>query len=112
MKLVTIITRQSRLDEILNALREEGIHGVTVSDVMGSGKQRGRTAYYGGEEYALELTPKVKIELVLPTDRCDGICTRLADAARTGEIGDGKIWVVDVASVVRIRTGETGPEAI
>jgi nitrogen regulatory protein P-II 1 len=112
MKLITCITRQSRLDDVLNALREEGIRGVTVSEVLGAGKQRGRAAYYGGEEYTLELSPKVKIELLVPADQCDHLVRLVGDAARTGEVGDGKVWVVGVESVLRIRTGEVGREAI
>jgi nitrogen regulatory protein PII len=112
MKLITVITRPSRLDDVLSVVRESGARGVTVTEVLGSGKQLGRAAYYGGEEYAIALSPKVKIEIVVANDRADDMCRLVADAARTGEIGDGKIWVVDVESVIRIRTGETGPEAV
>lgn len=112
MRLITCITRQSRLDDVLNALREEGLHGVTVSEVLGAGKQRGRTAYYGDGEYALELSPKIKIEVLVPADQSERLVKVMGDAAHTGEVGDGKVWVVAVESVLRIRTGETGREAV
>lgn len=112
MKLITVVTRQNRLDDVLTALREAGLRGVTVTDVLGSGKQLGRSPYYGDEEYALELQPKVKIEILVTDEACDEICDVIVKAARTGEVGDGKLWIADVDRVLRIRTGETGTEAV
>lgn len=81
-------------------------------EVLGAGKQRGRAAYYGGEEYTPELPPKIKVEVLAPAEHCERLVGVVGDAARTGEVGDGKVWVVAVESVLRIRTGEVGREAV
>lgn len=112
MKLIACITRQGRLDAVLNALREEGVRGVTVSGGARGGQATGRAAYYGGEEYTPELSPKIKIEVLAPAEHCERLVGVVGDAARTGEVGDGKVWVVAVESVLRIRTGEVGREAV
>src|SRR5689334_21429103 len=112
MQIVTAIVKPSRLDPVLDALREAGIAGLTVSEVRGFGRQKGKTEVYRGAEYEVKLLPKVKIEVVVPTDLVDRAVEAIAQAAKTGKIGDGKIWVSDLNSVMRIRTGETDRAAI
>jgi nitrogen regulatory protein P-II 2 len=112
MKLVTAIIKPSRLDPVLDALKGAGVAGLTVSEVRGFGRQKGKTEVYRGAEYEVKLLPKVKVEVAAPAERVDAIVEAIADAAKTGKIGDGKVWVVDLDSVLRIRTGETGQAAI
>ena len=112
MKLVTAIIKPSRLDPVLDALKEAGVSGLTVSEVRGFGRQKGKTEIYRGAEYEVRLLPKVKVEIATQPDRVEAIVEAIADAAKTGKIGDGKIWVTDLDSVQRIRTGETGESAI
>ncbi|GAM98347.1 nitrogen regulatory protein P-II [alpha proteobacterium U9-1i] len=112
MKLVTAIIKPSRLDPVLDALKEAGVAGLTVSEVRGFGRQKGKTEVYRGAEYEVKLLPKVKIEVVAAEELVERVVEAIAQAANTGKIGDGKVWVCDLASVLRIRTGETGQAAI
>lgn len=111
MKLEAII-RPSKLDDVKDALDEIGVKGITVISVMGAGKQRGRTQYYRGQEYVVNLLDKTKIELVVADAQVEGIVEAIAKAAYTGEIGDGKIFISKVEDCVRIRTGERGEIAL
>jgi nitrogen regulatory protein P-II 2 len=112
MKLITAIIKPSRLDAVLDAMKEIGVAGMTVTEVRGFGRQKGKTEVYRGAEYEVKLLPKVKVEILAAPDRVETIAEQLAASARTGKIGDGKIWVADLDSVLRIRTGETGEVAI
>lgn len=112
MKLVTAIIKPSRLDPVLEALNDIGVGGLTVSEVRGFGRQKGKTEVYRGAEYEVKLLPKVKIEIAAADDVAERVVDAIAAAARTGRIGDGKIWVADLDTVLRIRTGETGQAAV
>ncbi|MBY0566118.1 MAG: P-II family nitrogen regulator [Hyphomonadaceae bacterium] len=112
MKLITAIIKPSRLDPVLDALKDAGVGGLTVSEVRGFGRQKGKTEVYRGAEYEVKLLPKVKIEIVASPETVDKIADAIAAAAKTGKIGDGKIWIVDLDAVSRIRTGETGQAAV
>ena len=112
MKIVVAIVKPHRLDEVKEALRDIGVDGLTSTDVEGFGRQRGHTEVYRGAEYQVDFVPKVKIEVLCDDDQVDGIVDAVTKAARTGKIGDGKIWVSPVEQVVRIRTGEMGPDAL
>jgi len=112
MKLVTAIVKPHRIEEVKEALRDAGVQGLTTTDVEGFGRQRGHTEVYRGAEYQVDFVPKVKVEIVVPDDDVQGVMDAIVKAARTGKIGDGKVWVTEVDQVVRIRTGEMGPDAI
>ena len=112
MKLVVAIIKPHRLDEVKEALRDAGVNGLTTTDVEGFGRQRGHTEVYRGAEYQVDFVPKVKVEVLCDDDQVQGVVDTITKAARTGKIGDGKIWVVAVEQVVRIRTGEMGPDAL
>ena len=112
MKLVTAIVQPHRLDSVRLALTEIGIAGLTVTEVRGYGRQKGHTEIYRGAEYTISFLPKLKIEVALPDERVDDAIGAITRAARTGKIGDGKIFVLDLESVVRVRTGETGDAAL
>jgi nitrogen regulatory protein PII len=112
MILVTAVIKPHALDAVREALSHVGIAGMTTSEVKGFGRQRGHTEVYRGAEYKIDFVPKIKIEVLTAAESPDDIVEAIAKAARTGKIGDGKIWVTAVDSVTRIRTGETGPEAI
>ncbi len=112
MHLVTAIIKAHRVEEVTNALKDIGVTGMTISDVQGFGRQRGHTEVYRGSEYQVDFLPKVRVDVLCETSNADKIADVIADAARTGKIGDGKIWISEVARVVRIRTGETGDEAL
>jgi nitrogen regulatory protein P-II 1 len=112
MKLVTAIVKPHRIEDVKEALREIGVSGLTTTDVEGFGRQRGHTEVYRGAEYQVDFVPKVKVEVVIDDDDAQGVVDAVVKAARTGKIGDGKIWVTEVERVVRIRTGEMGPDAI
>ena len=112
MKLITAIVKPFKLDETKEALKAVGLPGVTVTEVRGFGRQGGHTETYRGAEYKIDFVPKVKIEVVVDDDVVDQTVTAIKDAAATGKIGDGKIWVTTVERLVRIRTGEEGTEAI
>ncbi len=112
MKLVTAIIKPFRLDDVRNALSEVGIQGMTVSEVKGFGRQRGHTELYRGAEYVVDFLPKAKIELAVADEIAEQVTEAITTAARTGKIGDGKIFVSDVVEAIRIRTGETGAAAV
>jgi nitrogen regulatory protein P-II 2 len=112
MKLVMAIIKPFKLDGVREALTELGVQGLTVSEVKGFGRQKGQTEIYRGAEYAVNFLPKVKIEVVVADDMLDRVVEAIQSTANTGKIGDGKIFVLDVAQSVRIRTGETGADAI
>jgi nitrogen regulatory protein P-II 1 len=112
MKKIEAIIKPFKLDDVREALSEAGVSGLTVTEVKGFGRQKGHTELYRGAEYVVDFLPKVKIELVVADDLVDNCIEAITSAARTGKIGDGKIFVTSIAQVVRIRTGEQGPEAI
>lgn len=112
MKLVTAIVKPFKLDDVRTALSEIGVQGVTVTEVKGFGRQKGHTELYRGAEYKVDFLPKVKIEVAIKTEMLDQVIQSISNAARTGKIGDGKIFVSAMEQVVRIRTGETGEEAL
>ena len=112
MKLVTAIVKPHRVEEVKETLRELGVSGLTTTDVEGFGRQRGHTEVYRGAEYQVDFVPKVKFEIVVADDDTDEVVEAIVKAARTGKIGDGKIWVTEVERVMRIRTGESGPDAL
>jgi len=112
MKLVMAIIKPFKLDGVREALTELGVQGLTVGEVKGFGRQKGQTEIYRGAEYAVNFLPKVKIEVVVPDDMTDRVVETIQSTANTGKIGDGKIFVLDVAQSVRIRTGETGADAL
>lgn len=112
MKLVTAIIKPFKLEDVKTALEGRGIHGLTVSEVSGFGRQRGHTEVYRGAEYTVDLIPKVRVEVVVDDDAADGVVEAIVSAAQTGKIGDGKVWVIPVETVVRVRTGERGASAL
>lgn len=112
MKLITAIVKPHRIEEVKEALRDVGVNGLTTTDVEGFGRQRGHTEVYRGAEYQVDFVPKVKVEVVVSDDDVQGVIDAIVKAARTGKIGDGKLWVTDAEQVIRIRTGERGPDAI
>ncbi|MEN8207037.1 MAG: P-II family nitrogen regulator [Pseudomonadota bacterium] len=112
MKLVTAIIKPFKLDDVREGLSEIGVQGVTVTEVKGFGRQKGHTELYRGAEYVVDFLPKVKIEAAVATDMVDKAIEAISRAANTGKIGDGKIFVSSLEQTVRIRTGETGPDAL
>ena len=112
MKLVTAIIKPFKLEEVKEALTDIGINGLTVSEASGFGRQRGHVEVYRGAEYTVDLVPKVRVEVLADDDVVDRVVDAIVGAARTDRIGDGKVWVVPVDRVVRVRTGEQGPDAI
>lgn len=112
MKMLMAIIKPFKLDAVREALSEVGVQGMTVTEVRGFGRQKGHTELYRGAEYTVDLLPKIKIELALADDQIEKAVEAIQKAAKTGQIGDGKIFVYDLNETVRIRTGETGPEAI
>ena len=112
MKLVTAIIKPFKLDEVREALSGMGVQGITVTEVKGFGRQKGHTELYRGAEYVVDFLPKVKIEAAIRADLLDSVIEAIEKAARTGKIGDGKIFVSDIEQVIRIRTGESGVEAL
>ena len=112
MKLVTAIIKPFKLDEVREALSSIGVQGITVTEVKGFGRQKGHTELYRGAEYVVDFLPKVKVDVVVPDKLLDGAIDAIVKAARTGKIGDGKIFVSNVDQVIRIRTGETDEAAI
>ena len=112
MKKIEAIIKPFKLDEVKEALQDMGVQGMTVLEVKGYGRQKGHTELYRGAEYVVDFLPKIKIEVVIPDDLLDRALEAIQSAAHTGRIGDGKIFVTDVIDVVRIRTGEAGPQAI
>jgi nitrogen regulatory protein P-II 1 len=112
VKLITAIVKPHRIEEVKEALRDIGVNGLTTTDVEGFGRQRGHTEVYRGAEYQVDFVPKVKVEVLVADDEAQGVIDAIEKAARTGKIGDGKIWVTEAEQVIRIRTGERGPDAI
>ena len=112
MKLITAIIKPHMLDGVRDALSDSGIKGLTATEVKGFGRQKGHTEVYRGAEYTVDFVPKLKIEIVTEDDQVDAIVTKITESARTGEIGDGKIFVSDMSEAVRIRTGEIGSAAL
>ncbi|MFN8048443.1 MAG: P-II family nitrogen regulator [Ancrocorticia sp.] len=112
MKLVTAIIQPHRLEEVKKAVMAEGVKGMTVSQVNGYGRQKGHTEVYRGAEYTVDLLPKVKIELVCSDSDAEAIAQTIASSARSGRIGDGKIWITSVEQVIRVRTGDSGEDAL
>ena len=112
MKLVTAIIKPFKLDEVREALSAIGVQGITVTEVKGFGRQKGHTELYRGAEYVVDFLPKVKIEAAIKSDLLEQVIDAIEKSANTGKIGDGKIFVLDVGQVVRIRTGETGEDAV
>ncbi len=112
MKFVTAIIKPFKLDEVREALSAIGVQGVTVTEVKGFGRQKGHTELYRGAEYVVDFLPKVKIEVAVKADMLDQVVEAITKSANTGKIGDGKIFVFDLEQVIRIRTGETGPDAL
>ena len=112
MKLITAIIKPHMLDGVRDALSKSGIQGLTVTEVKGFGRQKGHTEVYRGAEYSVDFVPKIKIEVVADDPQVDTAITAITDSARTGEIGDGKIFVSDMGNAVRIRTGESGVSAL
>ena len=112
MKLVTAIVKPFRLDDVRNALSEVGVQGMTVSEVNGFGRQRGHTELYRGAEYVVDFLPKAKIEVAVADDRVEEVIEAIVNSAKTGKVGDGKIFVTPLEHVCRIRTGETGNNAL
>jgi nitrogen regulatory protein P-II 1 len=112
MKLVTAIIKPFKLEDAKAALEAYGIHGLTISEASGYGRQRGHTEVYRGAEYTVDLVPKVRIEVLVEDDDANAVVDVITKSAQTGRIGDGKVWIVPVESVVRVRTGERGPAAL
>ena len=112
MKLITAIIKPFKLDDVKAALEVLGVQGLTVSEVQGFGRQRGHTEVYRGAEYTVDLVPKVRVEVLVDTGDTDKVLDAVVEAARTGKIGDGKVWVTDVDMLVRVRTGERDADAI
>jgi len=112
MKLVTAIIKPFKLDDVREALSDIGVQGMTVTEVKGFGRQKGHTELYRGAEYVVDFLPKVKLEIAVDSDKLDPTIEAISAAARTGKIGDGKIFVTALEEVVRIRTGETGADAV
>ena len=112
MKLIVAIIKPFKLDDVRQAVADIGIQGITVTEVKGFGRQRGHTELYRGAEYVVDFLPKAKIELAVADDIAEQVIEAITNTARTGAIGDGKIFVIDLEQVIRIRTGETGAEAV
>jgi nitrogen regulatory protein P-II 1 len=112
MKLIVAVLKPFKLDEVKEALKALGVHGMTLTEVQGFGRQRGHTEVYRGAEYEVEFVPKLRLEIVVDDAQADEVVDTIVDSAGTGKIGDGKVWVVPVDEVVRVRTGERGADAL
>ena len=112
MKLITAVVKPHRLDEIKEALQAFGVHGLTVTEASGYGRQRGHTEVYRGAEYTVDLVPKVRVEVLVDDEDADDVMDVIVKSAQSGRIGDGKVWAVPVETVIRVRTGEQGPDAL
>ena len=112
MRLVTAVVKPFKLDDVKSALEAIGVQGMTVSEVQGFGRQRGHTEVYRGAEYTVDFVPKVRLEVLVSAADADAVVEAIVAAAHTGAIGDGKVWTVAVDEVVRVRTGERGPDAL
>lgn len=112
MRLITAVIKPHRLDDVKTALREFGVQGLTVTEASGFGRQHGHTEVYRGAEYHVDLVPKIRLEVVVEDDNAADVMTIITNAAHTGKIGDGKVWSVPVETIIRVRTGERGPDAL
>jgi nitrogen regulatory protein P-II 1 len=112
LKLVVAIIKPFKLDDVKSAVQELGVQGLTITEVQGFGRQRGHTEVYRGAEYTIDFVPKVKLEILVEDGDASGLAERIMESARTGKIGDGKVWVVPIESALRIRTGEAGADAL
>ena len=112
MKLITAVIKPFKLDEVKEALKAAGVNGMTVTEVQGFGRQSGHTEVYRGAEYRVDLVPKIRIEVLVEDADAEPVLEAVVRAARTGKIGDGKVWAMPVETAVRVRTGERGPEAL
>jgi len=112
MELITAVVKPFKLDDVRTALKEAGVRGMTITEVQGVGRQSGRTETYRGAEYAVDLIPKVKVEVIVDDADVDRVIAALQESATTGKIGDGKIWSIPIGKLVRVRTGEIGTDAI
>ena len=112
LELITAIIKPHKLDEVKEVLLANGVEGMTVSEVRGFGRQRGKTENFRGSEYTIDFVPKVRIEVVVPAELADQITAAVVEAARTDKIGDGKVWTTPVRTITRVRTGETGSDAV
>ena len=112
MKLITAVIKPFTLEDVKQALEQVGVDGMTVTEIQGFGQQKGHTEVYRGAEYAVDFVPKVKVEIVVSNEQLDEVVAAIVDTARTGKIGDGKVWVMDVEELVRVRTGERGIDAL
>ena len=112
MKVIVAVLKPFKLDEVKEALKSMGVHGMTLTEAQGFGRQRGHTEVYRGAEYEVEFVPKIRIEVVVDDAQVDDVANAIVDAAGTGKIGDGKVWILPVEEVIRVRTGERGAEAL
>jgi nitrogen regulatory protein P-II 1 len=112
MKLITAVIKPFKLDDVKNALESFGVHGITVTEASGYGRQKGHTEVYRGAEYTVDLVPKVRLEIVVEDDDAEDVIEVITKSAQTGRIGDGKVWSVPVDTIVRVRTGERGVDAL
>jgi nitrogen regulatory protein P-II 1 len=112
VKLVVGIIKPFKLDDVKSAVQDLGVQGLTMTEVQGFGRQRGHTEVYRGAEYTIDFVPKVRLEILVDDGDADSVAQKIIESARTGKIGDGKVWVVPVESAYRIRTGEAGPDAV
>jgi hypothetical protein len=112
MKLITAVIKPFTLEDVKQSLEQMGVYGMTVTEIQGFGQQKGHTEVYRGAEYAVDFVPKVKVEIVVSNEQLDEVVAAIVDTARTGKIGDGKVWVMDVEELVRVRTGERGNDAL
>jgi nitrogen regulatory protein P-II 1 len=112
VKLVTAIVKPFKLDDVKDALKGAGIQGMTITEVQGFGRQAGHTEVYRGAEYTVDFVPKIRVEVLVAADQVEAVLDAIVEAARTGKIGDGKVWVADVDRIVRIRTGEVDGDAL
>ena len=112
MKPITAVIKPFTLEDVKQSLEQVGVYGMTVTEIQGFGQQKGHTEVYRGAEYAVDFVPKVKVEIVVSNEQLDEVVAAIVDTARTGKIGDGKVWVMDVEELVRVRTGERGNDAL
>ena len=112
MKLITAVIKPFTLEDVKQSLEQVGVYGMTVTEIQGFGQQKGHTEVYRGAEYAVDFVPKVKVEIVVSNEQLDEVVAAIVDTARTGKTGDGKVWVMDVEELVRVRTGERGNDAL
>ena len=112
MKLVVAVVKPFKLDDVKEALKAIGVHGLTLTEAQGFGRQRGHTEVYRGAEYEVEFVPKIRLEIVVDDAQVEEVTTAIVDTAGTGKIGDGKVWILPVEDIIRVRTGERGVEAL